>query len=164
MLVAGEVLGRLGDACFAGREVDPVDVTWSEAGRSRLRRRSHAGVDIATDVPRGAYLADGAVLSDDGVRVIAVRRPPEPTLVIRLTEDQRVGSLVEQAVRIGHAFGNQHVPVEAAGTTLLVPLTTSESVARATVERLGIDAAVTTEHVALGRDVQLAHGHGHREA
>ena len=163
MLRLGEILGQRDDPRFAGRAVDELPVTWAEAGRRRLRRTTSTGIDAAVELPRGAFLADGAVLHDDGVRVIAVARAREPALVIRISRELEPDERVRRAALLGHAFGNQHVPVDLEGADLRVPLTTSEAVARFTVDALGLSGlTVTVEDVALARRTPLhATGHGH---
>ena len=91
--------------------------------------------------PSGDYLADGAVLFDDGEMVLAIARRSEPALLVRLDAGLSPERLLEQAIRLGHAFGNQHVPVDVEDGVVRVPLTTSEAIARATVEALGLDGA-----------------------
>jgi urease accessory protein len=157
------ILGRRDDPRFAGRSVDELPVTWAEAGRRRLRRATASGRDVAVDLPRGAFLADGAVLDDDGTCIVAVARTREPALVIRLSEALSADERVRCAALLGHAFGNQHVPVDCEDGNLRVPLTTSEAVGRATVEALALaGVTVTVEDVALARRNPLhATGHDH---
>lgn len=163
MLRLDAILGRRDEPRFAGREVDELPVTWAEAGRRRLRRATASGRDAAIDLQRGTFLADGAVLADDGMRIVVVARTLEPALVIRISEALDPDERVRHAALLGHAFGNQHVPVDVDGAELRVPLTTSEAVARFTVEALGLDGlTVSVEDVALARRSPLhATGHGH---
>jgi urease accessory protein len=112
-------------------------------------------------LPRGSYLADGAVLFDDGERMIVVEREAEDALVIRLSSSLGHAELVRQAAIVGHAFGNQHVPVEVAEGEIHVPITTSREIAAATAERLELeDAAISFAPVQFGRTRPLAAGHG----
>jgi urease accessory protein UreF/urease accessory protein UreE len=162
MLTVRSIIGRREEARFAHRRVERLPVAWDEASKRRLRRVTDAGTDIAVDLPRGTFLPDGAVLADDGRRVIVAERRPEPTLVIRFDPHAPRQRVAAQALRLGHAFGNQHVPVEVDGAEARVPLTTSERVARATVDALGLDTVeVEVAPVALARDVPLAVGHAH---
>jgi urease accessory protein len=161
------LLGHVDEEQFAGRRVVPVPVAWDEASRRRLRRSAIDGTDLTIGLGRGEYLADGSVLDDDGERVLVISRVPEPAIVIRLDLRLDPARLLEQAVAIGHAFGNQHAPVEVAGGEVRVPLLTSEAIARATVESLKLEGAVVgIEEVALGRLAPLSvghsHSHGHR--
>jgi urease accessory protein len=165
MIVVREILGREHERRFADRRVEHLEVAWDEASKRRLRRRTDAGSDVAVDLPRGSYLADGAVLHDDGERIVVARRRPEPALIVRFDPTAPAEHLVEQALRLGHAFGNQHVPVDVDGAEAHVPLTTTEQVARATVEALGLTAAqVAVAPVALGRERPLPAGHTHESA
>jgi len=127
-----------------------------------LRRDAADGTDVAIDLEAGGYLADGTVLEDDGERVLVVSRTTEPALVVRLVPGLPSRRLLAQAAAVGHAFGNQHVPLDLEGFEIRVPLTTSEAVARATVEALSLDGAVVSvAEVALGRLGPLWGGRGH---
>ena len=167
MLLLAAILGDRDEQRFAGREIDELSVTWAEAGRRRLRRATASGRDTAVDLPRGAFLFDGAVLHDDGTRIVVVARTPEPALVIRMSESLDPDERVRRAALLGHAFGNQHVPVEVEGADLRVPLTTSEAIARLTVEALGLSGlTVCVEEVALARRTPVhatGHSHGTRD-
>ena len=115
------------------------------------------------DLDDGGYLSDGAVLHDDGSRVLAVTRPLERALVVRLDLELPAEQLVAQALLIGHAFGNQHAPADIEGAEIRIPLITSEATARATVDRLSLDrVSVAIAHVALARLAPLSTGHFHQ--
>jgi urease accessory protein len=158
-----KLLGHVQEPRFTGRRVVEVPVAWDEASRRRLRRAAADDTDVAIDLEDGDYLRDGAVLADDGERVLVVTRPLEPALVVRFDLRLSTSRLVEQALAVGHAFGNQHVPVDVVGGEARVPLTTSEAVARATVEALELEGAtLTVAGVALGARQPLSIGHGHQ--
>jgi urease accessory protein len=156
-----ELLGHVSGPDFEGRRVVAVPVAWDEATRRRLRRSAADGTDVTIDVAPGSYLADGTVLEDDGERVLAVARSLERALVVRFDLRLSPARLVEQALALGQAFGNQHVPVDVGAGEARIPLTTSEAVARATVEALGLEGAeLTVADVALGASRPLTSGHG----
>jgi urease accessory protein len=166
MLLATSILGRADEARLASRRVERLMLTSADASKRRLRGRTDAGSDIAIDLPRGTYVEDGAVLIDDGDRIVVAVRKPEEGAVIRLASSLEHGELVRQATLIGHAFGNQHVPIEVVDGEVRVPITTSREIAAATLERLELgDATVTFGLVAFGRQRPLAaqqssHHHG----
>jgi urease accessory protein len=163
MVRVRQLLGSVHDPPFRDRRVVSVSVAWDEASRRRLRRAAADGTDVAIELDDGGYLADGVVLDDDGQRVLVVMRSPEPALIVRLDLTLAPTELTAQAVALGHAFGNQHVPVDVEGADVRIPLTTSEAVARATVDGLGLRGAqVSTSEVALGRAAQLSMSHAHR--
>jgi urease accessory protein len=159
MLLVREILGDASEPRFAGRRIERLPVDSATAAKRRLRLTTDAGRDLAVDLERGAYLRDGAVLWDDGERIVVVERTPEAALVVRLAPGP---DLVARAVRLGHTFGNQHVPVEVEGDEIRVPITTSRELAEQTVLALGIGALeVSFADVPLGRERPLARGQGH---
>jgi urease accessory protein len=166
MLLVTSILGRANEARFASRTVERILITSAEASKRRLRGRTDAGSDVAIDLPRGAYVEDGAVLLDDGERIVVAVRKPEEAAVIRFATSLEHAELVRQAALIGHAFGNQHVPIEVVDGEVRVPITTSQDIAAATFERLDLDgAAITFAAVAFGRTRPLtthhsSHQHG----
>jgi urease accessory protein len=158
------LLGDVDETRFAGRRVVEVPIAWDEASRRRLRKTAADGTDVVIDIEHGAYLADGCVLADDGARVLVVARVREPALVVSFDLGLDPTRLVEQALAFGHAFGNQHVPVEVSDGQARLPLVASEAIARATVDTLELDGAnVAVEDVALGlrRPLSVGHPHSH---
>ena len=157
-----EIVGEVDDPRFAGRLIERVVVASSDAAKRRLRAVGDRGTDVAVDLPRGSYLRHGAVLADDGERVIAVERAPEEAIVIRLDPLRESRELVACATRIGHAFGNQHVPVEVEDCEIRAPVTTSREIAEQTVRGLELSGvAIEFRSVRLGCRVPLVVSHGH---
>ncbi len=162
MVSVGEILGDRGEPAFRGRRVECLRLDSAEAAKRILRRTSDAGTDVAISLPRGSYLVDGAVLADDGERIVVVERLPEEALVVSFSPGLDSAQLIDAAVRIGHAFGNQHVPVEVEGAQVRIPVTTSGEVVRETVDRLelsGVHAELA--RVPLGRRAPMSSGQSH---
>lgn len=157
------LLGHREDHRFSRRPIVEVEVAWDEASRRRLRRTAADGTDVAIELGDGCYLAHGAVLADDGERLLVVRRPAEPVLVVGFDLTLPPSRLIEQALAVGHTFGNQHVPVDFADGEARIPLTTSEAIARASVEALELEGATLgVARAPLGATRPLSIGHGHR--
>jgi urease accessory protein len=165
MLVVHGILGRDEEQRFADRRREVLLVDSTDAAKRRLRATTDAGTDVAIDLERGCYLAHGAVLVDDGERVVVVERKPEPVLVVRPSLARAPAELVRQAARIGHAFGNQHVPLEVAEGEIRIPITTSPEIAAGTVRALGLEGVEISVSLArLGKEhpigSQAADEHG----
>lgn len=141
MLVVTDICGHRDDPQFAGRKVESVLIAWDEAAKRRLRRRGDGGTDVAIDLPRGRFLADGAVLHADAERIIAVRRAPAPALLVRFDLGASREALVADAFRLGFALGNQHAPAELDGSAVAIPIVTSEELTRAALGELGLRTA-----------------------
>jgi urease accessory protein len=162
MLSVGEILGDRTDHAFQGRRVEWLRVDSAEAAKRILRRTTDAGTDVAISLPRGSYLADGAVLADDGERIVVVERTPEAALVVTFSPELSREQLIAAAGRIGHAFGNQHVPVEISEGEIHIPITTSAELVRETIARLDLPGVrVELANVPLGRRRPLPIGHAH---
>lgn len=162
-LLVREILGQADDPGFAGRRREVLAVGSDEAQRRRLRAATAAGTTIAVDLPRGSFLRQHAVLDDDGERIIVVERSPEPALVIRLDSSLAPRLLLEQAARVGHWAGNQHLLVEAAGYEIRVRIaTTPELMLRAAraLELPGAEISIADVPFARDRLPSLPHGHG----
>lgn len=158
-----KLIGHVDEPRFRGRALVGVPIAWDEASRRRLRRSATDGTDVLIDLEHGAYLADGTVLAADNERLLVVARSPEPALIVRFDLSMSPARLVAEALAIGHAFGNQHVPVDIADGEARIPLTTSETVARGTFDALGLDGArLAVADLALGCAAPMQVGHAHR--
>lgn len=103
----------------------------------------HEGARAVHEFVR-SWLVDEVVSGAHG-RPSAVERAVDEALVVRLSADLAPAELAAQALRLGHAFGNQHVPVEVADGAVVIPITTSRRVATETVRALGLDAEIDVQ-------------------
>ena len=117
---------------------------------------------MALDLPRGSFLYAGAVLHDDGEAIIVVERAPEPALVVRLDPalPREVG--LEQAARVGHWAGNQHLLVEAAADELRVRIATTPELMLRAAQALELEGAqISIAAVPFARDQPASVAHAH---
>ena len=124
-LLVREILGHADEPGFVGRRRNCLAVASDEARRRRFRSVTADGVEVALDLARGAFLFDGAVLHDDGAALVVVERTPEPALIVGLDPALEPAALVEQAARVAHWAGNQHLLVETGGHELRVRVATT---------------------------------------
>lgn len=129
------VLGNVADpewqSIVADGEVDLLVLDQWEAQKSRLRRTTRRGLEIALSLERGVQLRDGDVLvrDRDGTVVVA-RIDLKDVMAIELSglRDTAPEVLMQTCLELGHAIGNQHWPAVVKGTTVYVPLTVDEAV------------------------------------
>jgi urease accessory protein len=125
------VLGNAADEPWRGRlagaRVDVLRLDQAEAQKSRLRKATEGGTDVAIILDRGVQVRDGDVLSWNGAARAAVvaRVDVSDVLVIDLTGLAAEPAEVAMArcVELGHALGNQHWAAVVKGTKVYVPLT-----------------------------------------
>jgi urease accessory protein len=162
-LLVREILGQADAADFAERRRDVLPVRSEEAQRRRLRGVTRGGTSIAIDLPRGSFLRQDAVLHDDGERIVVVERSPEPALVVRLDASLPSNVLLEQAARVGHWAGNQHLLVEAAEHDIRVRIATTPALMLRAAKGLdlpGAQLAIADMPFARDHPPTVPHGHG----
>jgi urease accessory protein len=92
-------------------QVETVSLSRLEAQKSRLRRPSDVGTDLAIALEDGEHLRDGDVLLAAEHRMIVVRYEPEDVLEFRMKEGLPSEEKIAVAVKLGHLIGNLHKPV-----------------------------------------------------
>jgi len=164
MLMSDRILGSYDGVVPSKSSVDYIEVSWTEAGKRQLRRRTEGGFDLALSMKRGSYLYHGAIVFKSSDQVIVVSRPRERALVIRLDGAREPVELMRCAVLIGHMFGNQHIPIELEGGAIRVPVLTSEDQMTQAIRELGLSGlSLRFDDVQLGASRPLVtshHAHG----
>jgi len=130
------VLGHAPEGSWPGRlkhaRCDVLLLDQAEAQKSRLRKTTAGGVEVAISLDRGTNLRDGDILFWDEARrtAIVARVDLKDVLVIdlgALLDGPREVSLA-RCVELGHALGNQHWAAVVKGTKVYVPLTVARAV------------------------------------
>ena len=130
------VIGNADDPAWATRlasaTVDTLTLDQWEAQRSRLRKPTEGGVELAISLDRSVHLRDGDILAWDAATrtAIVARIDLKPVMIVYLDGlaglDQEVVS--RTCVELGHAIGNQHWPAVVKGDRVYVPLTVDHNV------------------------------------
>jgi urease accessory protein len=136
VILIESVLGNISDDAWRNRlegaHVDWLNLDQWEAQKTRIRKASSAGSEVAISLSRGVFLRDGDILFwDQGAKqAIAARISVREVMVVRL-EGLAAQSPVEIArscIELGHALGNQHWPAVVKGDCVFVPLTVDRRV------------------------------------
>ncbi len=141
-LRVSDVLGRTGEGAWPARlrrsRVDVLRLDQAEAQRSRLRKRTEGGTDVAIALERGAQLRDGDVLGwDEASRTAVVARVDLADVMVMDLSALLEGPaeiLLARSVEVGHALGNQHWPALVKGARVYVPLTVAREVMTAVLK------------------------------
>ena len=119
--------GRLGDA-----RVDVLHLDQAEAQKSRLRKATESGIEVAISLDRGTQLRDGDILHWDAARrtAIVAHVDLKDVLIIDLSAllDRPREVSMARCVELGHALGNQHWPAVVKDTRVYVPLALAKAV------------------------------------
>ena len=146
-MVFEAVLGNAGDPAWSERlsaaEVDVVNVDQWEAQKTRFRKMTAHGVDVAVSLDRGTYIQDGDVLFwDDRTRGAIVARIDLSDVMVVHLEGLAKGApdvAMRTCVELGHAMGNQHWPAVVKGDRVYVPLVVDRKVMTSVMETHGFE-------------------------
>jgi urease accessory protein len=136
MVVIETVLGNIGDPEWTERlsaaNVDLLQVDQWEAQKSRFRKTTAQGAEVAISLDRGTYVRDGDVLLWDAQAATAIvaRIDLRDVMIVHLADLTRLAPEVAMrtCVELGHALGNQHWPALVKGSLIYVPLTLDRKV------------------------------------
>jgi len=130
------VLGNIGDPEWAGRlstaDIDLMEIDQWEAQKSRFRKTTTKGADVAVSIDRGTHIHDGDVLlwNAEALSALVARIELREVMIVHLDD---LTSLVPEVamrtcVELGHAMGNQHWPALVKDKLVYVPLTVDRKV------------------------------------
>jgi len=123
---------KLGDAyqrLSKENKVERVLLSRMEAQRSRMRRISDAGTDIAISLEQGSMLKHGDVLLADENKLIVVEYEPEDMMGFKIKDELSIEQKVTIAIKLGHIIGNLHRPICTKGNTTYMPIQSESEVA-----------------------------------
>jgi len=136
------VLGRQTEGVWPNRlsrsRVDMLRLSQSDAHRTKLRKRTDSGTEVAVTLDRGTVLRDGDVLFwDERSRTALVARVDLGEVMVidwsaSLGEGPEV--MMRRGFQVGHALGNQHWPAVVSGGRVYVPLMVARDVMAAVVD------------------------------
>jgi len=154
MLVIETIIGNIHETAWKAR-LEQATLDWLvldqwEAQKSRLRKSSQNGLDLAISLARGILLHDGDILKWDeaqGTATVA-RVNLKDVMVVELSALQTQNSevLVRTCVELGHALGNQHWPAVVKGNRVFIPLTVDKKV-MASVMKTHAFSGITYEFI-----------------
>ena len=135
MILIKNVLGNIDDREWAERlsaaDTDLLEIGQWEAQKSRFRKMTAKGVEIAVSIDRGTHIRDGDVLSwMTGLSALVARIELRDVMIVHLDELMSLSPKVTMrtCVELGHAMGNQHWPALVKDGVVYVPLTVDRKV------------------------------------
>ena len=93
-----------------------------ESEKSRMRKVSDKGTEVALIMPSGSCLNDGDVVLVDDEKMIIVKRKSESVGLVTILHNTSNENLLKTAVKIGHIIGNLHRPLRIEGNRIYFPI------------------------------------------
>lgn len=136
MILIETVMGNIDAPEWAERlsaaDTDLLEIDQWEAQKSRFRKTTARGVQVAISIDRGTHIRDGDVLFWDAQARSAIVARIELRDVMIVHLNALMGLTPEVTMRtcveLGHAMGNQHWPALVKDTVVYVPLTVDRKV------------------------------------
>lgn len=136
LVIVEQLLGNEADdewrTRLAGATVDAVYLDQWEAQKSRLRRATAHGGEVAISLDRSVQLRDGDILAWDEAAATAIVARISLKEVMEVDLSAIAGNepdaVIATCLELGHALGNQHWPAVIKGTKVYVPLTVAQPV------------------------------------
>lgn len=99
-----------------------IKISRLESERTRMRKTSDRGTDIAITLPSGSKLRHGdvVILNDDKMVVLEIQ--PEDVVMIQVKNNLDQNHAIEIPVRIGHTIGNLHRPIKLERNMIYFPI------------------------------------------
>jgi urease accessory protein len=102
--------------------VEKIEISRLESDRTRMRKTSDKGTDLALVIDAGSHINDGdVVLLTENKMVIAIR-VSENVATISLRDNISNDQLFKTAIRLGHTIGNMHRPIKITDGKISFPI------------------------------------------
>lgn len=102
--------------------VERIEITRLESERSRIRKLSDKGTDLALIMIPGSHINDGDVLLLTEEKMVIAKRISENVAIISLKGDISADQLFERVIKLGHTIGNMHRPIRVANGKIYFPI------------------------------------------
>jgi urease accessory protein len=102
--------------------VEKIQVSRLEADRTRIRKLSNKGTDLALTMEPGSHINDGDVLLLTEEKMVIARRESENVIIVSLSSDISTPQTLETAIKLGHIIGNMHRPIKVTNNKVYFPI------------------------------------------
>lgn len=102
--------------------IEKIEITRLESDRSRIRKVSDKGTELALTVPPGTHVSDGDVVLLTSEKMVIVQRASESVATVSVKSNITPDHLFETAVKLGHTIGNMHRPIRIEGKKIFFPI------------------------------------------
>ena len=108
--------------------VEKIEITRLESDRTRIRKISDKGTDLALTLVPGSHINNGDVVMLTEEKMVIANRTPENVAMISLKGVMSQDQLFETAVKIGHTIGNMHRAIKIVGGKIYFPIQSQSEV------------------------------------
>ena len=103
-------------------KVEKIELSRLQADRTRIRKVSDKGTDLALTLNPGSHIYDGDVVLLTEERIIIAKRGSENVAIVSLNKDISTEQILETAIKLGHIIGNMHRPIRVVNNKVCFPI------------------------------------------
>ncbi len=103
-------------------KVEKIQISRLEADRTRIRKLSNKGTDLALTMEPSSHINDGDVVLLTEEKMIIAKRESENVVIISLNNDISSQQVLEIAIKLGHIIGNMHRPIRVTNNKVYFPI------------------------------------------
>jgi urease accessory protein len=108
---------------------ETIKISRIESQKTRMRKRSDKGTDIAINLPHGSHLRHGDVIMITQEKMIIIEIEPENVAMLKIKHNIHEDAddnnhILKIAIRVGHTLGNLHRPIRVERNTVYFPIQT----------------------------------------
>lgn len=109
-------------AMMKNNKIEQIQVSRLEADRTRIRKLSNKGTDLALTMEPGSHINDGDIVLLTEERMIIAKRESENIVIVSLNSDISTQQILETAIKLGHIIGNMHRPIKVTNNKIYFPI------------------------------------------
>jgi urease accessory protein len=102
--------------------IEKIEITRLESDRTRMRKTSDKGTDLALVIDAGSHINDGDVVLLTEDKMVIAKRVSENVATISLRENISTDQLFKTAIKLGHTIGNMHRPIKITNGKISFPI------------------------------------------
>jgi urease accessory protein len=143
-------------------KVEKIELSRLQADRTRIRKVSDKGTDLALTLNPGSHIYDGDVVLLTEERIIIAKRGSENVAVVSLNNDISTEQILETAIKLGHIIGNMHRPIRIVNNKVCFPIHSDSEIElfKKLFYNLRQDIDIKTENIIFEADSGYdIHGH-----
>ena len=143
-------------------KVEKIQISRLEADRTRIRKLSNKGTDVALTMESGSHINDGDIVLLTEEKMVIAKRESENVVIISLNNDISTQQILETATKLGHIIGNMHRPIKVTNDKVYFPIQSDSEIElfKKLFYNLRQNIEITNENIIfepdLGYDI---HGH-----
>lgn len=143
-------------------KVEKIELSRLQADRTRIRKVSDKGTDLALTLNPGSHIYDGDVVLLTEERIIIAKRGSENVAIVSLNKDISAEQILETAIKLGHIIGNMHRPIRVVNNKVYFPIQSDSEIElfKKLSYNLRQDIDIKTENIIFEADSGYdIHGH-----